>query len=271
MARDDFPAPSEGSCSPTSSSPMTWRAHATSTPACSATRRSRAGPPSATGDKVITLKPRGRGTGGWWIRAVAIKRLRTLAAASFPTATYGCSVRPSARSTAPAPRRPGTTGQDPGGEGRVDAGLRVRGSRSLPGWRHAIGPRFVSFLANRETAKQPNQRGAGGGRDVPATTQAAPHLSAPAVVATAGRSWPACGLAGRLQARPPGREGGEGADGEGQPEARCGPPGWHHYGRAAHRRPSRAGAGRGDRTPPGRQRRRQAGTEAGHPDGDRDG
>jgi hypothetical protein len=181
MARDDFPAPSEGSCSPTSSSPMTWRAHATSTPACSATRRSRAGPPSATGDKVITLKPRGRGTGGWWIRAVAIKRLRTLAAASFPTATYGCSVRPSARSTAPAPRRPGTTGQDPGGEGRVDAGLRVRGSRSLPGWRHAIGPRFVSFLANRETAKQPNQRGAGGGRDVPATTQAAPHLSAQAV------------------------------------------------------------------------------------------
>ena len=61
-----------------------------------------------------------------------------------------------------------------GGEGGVDAGPRVGGSRSLPGWRHAMGPRFVSFLANRETAKQPNQRGrgAGGGRDVPATTQA---------------------------------------------------------------------------------------------------
>jgi hypothetical protein len=49
----------------------------------------------------------------------------------------------------------------------------------------------------------------GGGRDVPATTQAAPQRSAQAVVATAGRSWPARGLAGCLQARPPGREGGE--------------------------------------------------------------
>jgi hypothetical protein len=64
----------------------------------------------------------------------------------------------------------------------------------LPGWRHAIGQWFVSFLANRETAKQPNQRGGGGrGRDVPATTQAAPQLGAQAVVATAGRSWPARG------------------------------------------------------------------------------
>jgi hypothetical protein len=60
---------------------------------------------------------------------------------------------------------PSVTGEDwpiPRGEGGVDAGLRVGGGRRLPGWRHAIGPRFVSLLANRETAKQPNQRGGGG-------------------------------------------------------------------------------------------------------------
>jgi hypothetical protein len=33
----------------------------------------------------------------------------------------------------------------------------------LPGWCHAIGPRFVSLVPNRETAKQPSQRG---GREV---------------------------------------------------------------------------------------------------------
>jgi hypothetical protein len=217
----------------------------------SATRRARPGQRRRPATRAITLKPRGRGTGAWWIQAVAMKRLRTLAAASFPTATGAwCRRQSSARSTAPAPRRPGTTGQDPGARA---ASMRSAGARqSQLAWlapRHR--PRFVSFLANRETAKQPNRRGggAGGGRDVPATTQAAPHRSAPAVVATAGRSWPARGLAGRLQARPPSREGGEGADGEGHPEARRGPTGWHHYGRAAHRRPSRAGAGPGDRTP----------------------
>jgi hypothetical protein len=100
---------------------------------------------------------------------------------------YGCLVWSSTRSTAPAPRRPGALANTQGGGGGVDAGLRVGAGRSLPGWRHAIGPRFVSLVANRENSKATQSAGvrAGGGRDVPATTQAASQRSAQAVEATA--------------------------------------------------------------------------------------
>src|SRR6266540_3149288 len=150
----------------------------------------------------------------------------------------------------------------------------VSGSYWLTAARDGGLLRFVSLLANGGNSKatQSAGRGAGGGRDVPATTQAAPQRSAQAVVATAGRSWPARWLAGRLQARPPSREGGQGAGEQGAPEARRGPTGSDHHGRAARRRPSRSGAGRGDQASPGqRRRRRQAGVEAGHRDGDRNG
>ena len=132
---------------------------------CLSDASGRAGPTSATGDKVTAAQA----TRPWHGRVVDPGRgdeaVADLGGSQVPDG-YGCLVWSSTRSTAPAPRRPGTTGQDPGGEGGVDAGLRVGGSRSLPGWRHAIGPRFVSFLANREPAKQPNQQGRGREVDV---------------------------------------------------------------------------------------------------------
>jgi hypothetical protein len=44
-------------------------------------------PTSAADDKAMALKLVGRGKGAWWIQAVAMEWLRTLAAARFPTAT----------------------------------------------------------------------------------------------------------------------------------------------------------------------------------------
>ena len=76
-------------------------------------------------------------------------------------ATAGSSYRtgeiPLGTPTCSARSRHGLWALCPGGG--VDTGPRVRGSRSLPGWRHAIGPRFVSLLADREPAKQSNQQG----------------------------------------------------------------------------------------------------------------
>jgi hypothetical protein len=68
---------------------------------------------------------------------------------------YGCLVV-IARSTAPAPW---TTAQ--GGESGVDAGPRVGGSLSLPGWRHAIGP-AVRFIPRGQGNSKATQISGGG-------------------------------------------------------------------------------------------------------------
>ena len=123
---------------------------------------------------------------------------------------------------------------------------------------------LVSLVPKWGNSKATQSAGAGGWTWCPSKDASSAASQHAGLVATAGRSWPARRLAGRLQARPPSREGGEGAGEQGAPEARRGPTGSDHHGRAAHRRPSRSGAGRGDQQ---RRRRRQARAEAGHRDG----
>src|SRR6266545_4087013 len=63
-------------------------------------------------------------------------------------------------------RRPATRRRPPvpGWRGRRRCGLRAGGGRGLPGWRHAIGPRFVSLVVNRGNSKA--TQSAGGWREV---------------------------------------------------------------------------------------------------------
>jgi hypothetical protein len=96
-------------------------------------------------------------------------------------------------------RQPLGTGDDwpmPRGRRRYgSAGAR----QSQLAWlapRHRAAVRFTARGQGNSKATQSAGRGVGGGRDVPATTQAAPQRSAQTVMATAGRSWPARGLAG---------------------------------------------------------------------------
>jgi hypothetical protein len=127
----------------------------------SATRRAGRGPTSATGDKARTVKLRGRGTGAWWIRAVEMKRLPTLAAARFPAATGAWRGHRLARRRQP-PRRPGTTGQDPGGEGGVDAGLRGEAVAAyLAGATPSATVRFIPREQGNSKATQSAGRGSG--------------------------------------------------------------------------------------------------------------
>jgi hypothetical protein len=83
----------------------------------------RAGPTSATGDKAITPKPRGRGTGAWWIQAVGNGVVADLDGSQLPDG-HGCLVWSSARSTAPAL---GDRGRLANTQGARAASLRVCG------------------------------------------------------------------------------------------------------------------------------------------------
>jgi hypothetical protein len=102
----------------------------------------------------------GRGKGAWWIQIVETEWLRTLAAASFPTATGAWCGHRLAR-----PRQPlGDRGRPPRWRGRRAARLRVRGSPSLLGWRHANRAAVRFFRREQGHSKGAEAAGAGGGR-----------------------------------------------------------------------------------------------------------